>query len=160
MLRRQGDSLRVPAPGDSTQKVLVDDLKHHLQDWYTDAKIKGHTVQSTQSRQARIGKFFWFLDFKGYSEVGTRELKDFFLYIQTAHETPEGRWGNPNLRTPMQQVSVCNYHRIVKAFFRFLIEEELIDFDPMLRVKVAKEKTEIKPPISNEDFKRLLDAAK
>ena len=152
MQRRQGDSPAVPTQGDSfrpqtdsTRKIAVCDLQSYLQDWFTDA---------------RIGKFFWFLNFKGFTEVGTPELKEFFLYLQTAHKTPQGRWCNPNLKTPMQQISVCNYHRIVKAFFRFLLEEDLIDFDPMRRVKVAREKTEIKPPLSKEDFKRLLNAAK
>jgi site-specific recombinase XerD len=151
MLQRQGDS---------TRKVPVSDLHQYLQDWFTDARIKGHTLQSTKSRKARIGKFFWFLQYKGYTEVGTSELKEFFLYLQTAHTTPEGRWCNPDMKAPMQQISVCNYHRIVKAFFRYLMEEEFIDFDPMLRVKVAREKTELKPPISKEHFKRLLNAAK
>src|SRR5688572_1641304 len=104
MLRRQGDSLRIPTQGDSTRKIAVGELQNHLQDWFTDARIKGHTLQSTKSREARIGKFFWFLNYKGYTEVGTPELKEFMLYIQTAHQTPEGRWGNPNCSTPMQQI--------------------------------------------------------
>ena len=61
MLRTQGDSLKIPTQGDSTRKIPVSDLKNYLQDWFTDAKIKGHTVQSNLSREDRIGKFFWFL---------------------------------------------------------------------------------------------------
>jgi site-specific recombinase XerD len=158
MLRKQGDSLRTPSQGDGTSKISISNLEEYLGDWLMDARIKGHTIQSTKSREARIGKFFWFLRYRGFLEVGTPQLKEFFLYLQTAHDTPEGRWNNPK-SLPMRPIMVGNYHRIVKAFFNFLIEEELIDFDPMRRVKVVKEKTEIKPPISKVDFKKLLHSA-
>ena len=93
MLQRQGDSLRIPTQGDSARKIAVSELEQYLQDWFTDARIKGHTLQSTQSREARIGKFFWFLKYKGYTEVGTPELKEFFLYLQTAHHADAADFG-------------------------------------------------------------------
>lgn len=152
-----GDSFKT---GKSDGKIALTDLRDYIKDWFLDAKIKGHTAQSIQSRQARINKFLWFLDHRGYDEVGTTELKDFVLYLQTAHESAEGRWNNPMLTEAMSPVMVGNYHRIVKAFFNYLKDEELIDFDPMRRVKVENAKTEIKQPVSDADLSKLLDAAR
>ena len=159
MYHRAGDSLS-STNGKTGAKIALSDLRDYLKDWLIDARIKGHTAQSIKSRIDRIEKFFWFLDFKGYEAIGTPELKDFILYLQTAHENPSGRWNNPKQSAPLSPIMVGNYHRIVKAFFNFLIEEELIDFDPMKRVKIEKAKVEIKQPISNEDILKLLDATK
>ena len=159
-MQRQAGDLLSSKMGRVEAKIAVSELRDYLKDWLIDAKIKGHTAQSLKSRIDRIGKFFWFLDFKGYEAVGTAELKDFILYLQTAHETPAGRWNNPRQNKPMTPVMVGNYHRIVKAFFNFLIDEEMIDFDPMKRVKIEKAKVEIKQPISNDDILKLLEAAK
>jgi integrase len=60
----------------------------------------------------------------------------------------------------MRPIIVCNDYRIVKAFFNFLIAEELIDFDSMRRIKVTKEKTEIKSPVPEEEFEKFLRATK
>jgi integrase/recombinase XerC/integrase/recombinase XerD len=146
--------------GQSDAQITVSELREYVKDWFIDATINGHTAQSIKSRRARIEKFFWFLDYRSYTTVGTAELRDFVLYLQTAHESVEGRWCNPSLRTPMRPIMVRNYHCIVKAFFNFLIQEELIDFDPMKRVKIANPKTEIKQPVSNGDILKLLGAAK
>lgn len=159
MFHKAGDSANTVC-SDSKRKIATSDLKVFLKDWDREAKIKGHTSQSNKSRSLRIGKLFWFLEHEKIEGVGTSELKDFIYYLQTAHETPEGRWGNPKCNTPMRQISVCNYHRILKAFFNFCIEDELIDFNPMRKVKVEAPQKELKQPVSPENIKKLMDATR
>lgn len=155
MRRTAGDSRKTEQQG-----IPVPDLKNYLDDWNLEAQLHKHTPQSVQSRKARIGKFFWFLEHKGISEVGAPELKCFLLYLNESHLEAGGRWGNPRMTQPMRPISIHGYFRILKAFFNFLMNEELINSNPMARIKPPSAKTEIKQPVSEEHIQKLLRACK
>lgn len=153
MRQTAGDSLH--------SKIPVQDLREYLEDWNFESRLRQHTAQSFRSRQARISKFFWFLQHRDIKAVGLEELKSFFNYlINEGHLEPMGRWGNPKMTTPMRAVSVCGYHRILKAFFNFLVNEDIISSNPMARIKPPSAKTEIKQPVLPEHIQLLLLAAK
>lgn len=155
MKRTAGDSGKKAQQG-----IRVQDLTNYLDDWNLESQLRKHTAQSVQSRKARISKFFWFLEHKGIEEVGTTQLKQFFLYLNEGHLEPGGRWDNRRMTEPMRPISVHAYFRILKAFFNFLVSEEIIDSSPMAKIKPPSAKTEIKQPVSEEHIQKLLRACK
>jgi site-specific recombinase XerD len=144
-------------------KIPVNRLKTLCKAWIRDGIIAGHTDQSMKGRVHRIEKFFWYLKHSKTDEVGVEELKNFILYLQTGHETPEGRWGNTDdarCKRPMSQIMVGNYHRILKAFFNWMLEQQHIKHDYMRLVKVKRAHKEKKPPISIDDLEKMFRATK
>ena len=159
MAQTAGDSPKTQV-GSEELKISIQDLVQYLEDWNLDSHLQLHTSQGQRSRKQRIEKFFWFLQYRGIVEVGKTEIKEFFRYCNEGHLEPGGRWGNPRMTTPMRATSVCGYHRILKAFFNYLVYEELIPSNPMKRIKPPAARLEIKHPVEEEQVQALIRAAK
>jgi len=155
MVRRAGDSSK-----SHEAKISLADLRDYVEDWNLEGQLRQHTSQSVVSRQAKLAKFFWFLQYKNIQAVGTTELKQFLLYCAEGHNQPGGRWGNPKLTAPMRPVTLHGYYRILKALFNYLVNEEVIEVSPMQRVKPPAVRIEVKQPVSDEHVKALLRACK
>lgn len=69
MRQTAGDSSKTQKEAHEV-KVPVKDLLEYLGDWNFESRLQGHTNQSTVSRTARVGKFFWFLRHKSLVAVG------------------------------------------------------------------------------------------
>lgn len=54
--------------------------------------------------------------------------------------------------------TIFNYGTVLKAFFNYLVEEELLTQNPMKRVKMPRLPKKILPALSPEEVQRLLDA--
>ncbi len=169
MLLTAGDYPRTATAGDSSSKrgnkssevrLSVSELKDYLEDWNLESQLRQHTPQSILSRKDRIGKFFWFLEHKNFQSVGVAELRAFFLYCAEGHLEQGGRWGNPTLTTPMRPISVQGYHRIIKAFFNYLVNEEILESSPLKRIKPPAARAEIKNPVSDEHVAKILKACR
>ena len=169
MRHTAGDLPQVATAEDSSRRrtiktadvhLSVEELKAYLNDWNVETQLRQHTPQSVHSRHDRMGKFLWFLDHKSITQVGIAELRAFFLYCATGHSEPEGRWGNHNLTTPLRAVSVQGYYRIVKAFYNFLVAEEILDSNPVKRIKPPAVRAEAKQPVVDENVQKILKACK
>lgn len=64
------------------------------------------------------------------------------------------------MTSPMRPITVCGYHRILKAFFNYLVYEEIIAANPMKRIKPPSARTEIKQPVSDDHIQALFRAAR
>lgn len=150
------DGIAIGKPRDV--RIAVTALKDYVEDWNLESQIRQHTAQSLNWRKDRLGKFFWFLEQRNCQSVGVAELREFFLYCAEAH--PEGRWGNPKCTEAMRPATVHGYYRIIKALFNYLIDEEVIDSNPVKRIKPPAVRTEMKHPVSDDHVEKLLQACR
>lgn len=110
-------------------------------------------------------KLYWFLTTFGHDACGVKELRAWFVYATTAHERPEGRWQEPgslkagrgnyaHLR-PISARSVRSYHADLRAFFRWLVQEEVLSSSPMERIKAPALREEQVKPFTEADLQAL-----
>ena len=151
---------RASALTKAENRLSVAKLECYAQDWLLDCQLRQHSAQTVYCRKDYLSKLFWFLKKEGIEAVGTTELKQFMLYLSKGHEEPGGRWGNPRMTEPMRPVSIHAYHRVLRAMFNWLENDEAIDFNPMKRVKPPVYRSEAKQPLSPERVTALLQAAK
>lgn len=93
----------------------------------------------------------WFLGYVAQSGGATVEditpylVRAYLVYLQQ-----ERRWADASIHTAA---------RAIRAFFKFLEAEGLIQESPMRRVKMPKADKSVKTPFSDEELRRLLTAA-
>lgn len=148
----------MPSPSSQAQ-IAVSQLEKFINDWLLDGELRQLTPRTMSWRRDHMERFLWFLRDRECTAVGTAEIKQYMLYLAKSHEEPEGRWGNPKNRAPMRAVSIQNYHRLLRAFFNWLVEEELLPSSPMKKVPAPVCRTEIKQPLPDELIPALVRAA-
>jgi integrase/recombinase XerC len=141
-------------------KVSLTDLQLYAQYWMADCESRQHSERTIGDRKSFLEKFFWFLNHRGYTDCGTTEIRQFFLYLANGHLEPEGRWGKPHLRKPLRPVSIKDCHTILRTWFRWLEFQEIIDFNPMAKIISPVARYQQKQPLEMSDVEKLLAAAK
>jgi len=153
-----GDSTKGTA-GDSF-KIEVHELREMAAEWLSDCLLRNHAKGTIEKNKDALKQVFWFFEKHQIDAVGTNEIKKFFLYLQEAHLQSSGRWDNPNRRQPLRPTTIHFYYRVLRSMFNYLFNEEMIERNPMRKVKPPLVRSEIKQPLSNEHVSGLLRAAK
>lgn len=146
--------------GDSTpQQLKVADLAPQLEQWLIVCDIANYSSETNEVRRFLVSKLIWFCKHKGYAECGLLELRHFFSYLNHGHEDKAGRWGNPRFKKPLRPSTVQNYHKHLRRFFTWLIEEEVLVASPMEKVKPVIARPDQIQPFTCEQVSALLVAA-
>jgi site-specific recombinase XerD len=140
--------------------LLTDDLPRLIEDWLMDCQLRQHSHRTIQGRRDFLLKLLWFLKHKGEAEISTPQIRAFIHYLSEGHKDPLGRWGNPRLIKPLKPVTIHDFYRVLRAFFNWLIMEELLSDSPMRRVKAPVVRLEQKHPLTPPQVTALIQAAK
>ena len=144
----------------STSGITIAELNSFVADWLLESELQQVAKPTLATRKDFLGKLCWFLLHKEKTHVGPIELKSFLLYLSNGHLEEGGRFGIPKLIKPLKPISIHGYFRVMRGFFNWLCEEELIEANPMKRIKAPIARTEDKQPISDEHVTMMLCATK
>ncbi|MBA7714929.1 Tyrosine recombinase XerC [subsurface metagenome] len=105
-----------------------------------------------------LANFEWYAGREGWTEAEsiTREnIRDFLAYV----ETESYRW--PGMRRcackPASRGTIHHYGKVVKTLFNWAEEEEYLDKNPALRLRLGPPKYKQVEPYSDEEVKAMLD---
>jgi integrase/recombinase XerD len=129
----------------------------NLVDLYLNAhQAAGRTAQTINWHRHSLTPFIDWLRDQGHStnpsDWSAKLIREWIVYCQTR---PAKR-GTGTL----SDSGVNSLIRSLKAFCRWLAEEELVDRDPFQRVKVPKAPRLVKPSLSADDTTKVLAAAR
>lgn len=141
-------------------RIPIPELQQLSHEWLLDCELRQHTQRTLDSRRNHLKKFFWFLNHRQISDVGTPELRQYMHYLANGHLEPGGRWGNPQITEPMRPVSMHGHYRVLRALFNWMVKEDAIEFSPFARVPAPIFRSEIKQPLPIEQTTKLIQAAK
>lgn len=91
------------------------------------------------------------------TQVGVQELRRFILYLRQAKAFREHPFTRPQPKGLTGHTINC-YLRAIRAFWSWLVFEEVIETNPFDRLKIQKPPTRVIIPFSDEQIKRLLAA--
>jgi site-specific recombinase XerD len=128
--------------------------------WRMDAEVRQCTRNTLANRRVATERLLWFLRERGFERCGPVELRSFFVYLNSAHETPEGRWGNSRRKRPLRPVSAQFYYDKLKTFFNFVVAEGAIDRSPMATMKSPVVRQDQVQPFTTEQVEALRSAAR
>lgn len=146
--------------GLSTSNIPMAELETNAREWFYDQEARGHSPRTIELRKILLGKLQWFLREEKYESCGTPELRAFFAYLVRPPQPGKGRWGNPRLTVAMRPSTAATYHSHLRAFFHWLVSEEVVDISPLEKIKPPIARADQIQPFSAEEIEALLNAAK
>lgn len=136
------------------------DLERFTEGWLLAGDIARHSPATLALRRLILGKLHWFLRGRSLDTCGTHEIRLFLSYLNHGHEQPGGRWGNPHETRPVKPGTVATYDRHLRAFFSWLVKEELLEGSPMEKIAEPVDRPDQVEPFLDEEVEALLSAAK
>ena len=125
------------------------------------AATEGKSQNSITIVIRSVGYLQDFLNSNGLSNdvtcIGSREIRGFIYYLQQkrcfsnhpySHAQPRGLSGH----------SINTYLRSIRAFWSWLVEEEIIDFNPFSKLRIPKAPRKVITAFSQPQIESLLNA--
>ena len=147
---------QTPQQGD----VSTVDLERLAQDYLLDCDYRMQSPRTIETRRIFIKNLLWFLKKRGFARCGTRELRQFFSYLQHGHEEPGGRWGRDNLVKTVRPITVKDYYVNLCCLFNWLVEDGAMDASPLTKIPKPKVLAEQVQPFTQGQIEALLKAAR
>jgi site-specific recombinase XerD len=141
------------APGKSTE------LSHLLAGYRLCAKSEGKSKNTIDIVASSINYLANYLYSEGLPtdvlEITHTEIRAFILYLQRKRCFSHHPYSRPQDR-PLSSHTVHCYLRSIRAFWSWLVEEEIVDENPFHRVKLPKVISKITPTFSPEQLHCLV----
>lgn len=169
-----------PAPTpQSRESVPTDRVASCLESWLLDLTSACVSPRTLEHNRFLIGRLDWWLKREGRQALDADALRDFLLYIRSAHELPEGRWGErgetredhevaarrrrgykpASMRyKPVAARTVRNYWTILRAFVNWLVAQDIVSGIRM--PQKAKAPTSDFRVFTREEAERLVETAR
>ena len=135
-------------------------LPELLDAWIIDCEYRQLSPRTIELRQHFTGKFLWWIEQEGITDIDPQVMRRFFVYVGASHNSPNGRWGNPSLNSPVSSRTVKDIFGILRTFFRFLEEEGHIDASPMEKLRSPVHRADQIQPLTEEQITALIVAAR
>lgn len=113
----------------------VDNNEHVLKIFIASKKVSGRSDGTLRNYCGEVKKMFDFLQ-KDYKKITTDDIR-MYMY----HRQQKGNLNNN---------SVNNIRLCLKSFFKFLIVEEYIEKDPMMRIEALREEVVVRTTLTAE----------
>lgn len=154
-LSRRSQSRKRTAP-------LISDA---LEIWLGDCSAQGFSPKTIAERRGFIQRFIWWLENEAQlpltlDSLDAPTVRRFLTYARAAN--PSGRFGrtHPCSKREAAPNTVFGYYRELSAFSKFLVSEELLDEDPLEKVKRPKVPPHLIEPFTVAEVQALVDATR
>ena len=104
------------------------------------------------------GKLINFVEEAGIDTIDRDAIERFFDYLAAPDVSPDGRWGNPRLTSPLKPGSIETYHIVIKGLFNWLVERGVISRSPADFIERPINRPDQVMPLIEEDLTALLTA--
>ena len=117
---------------------------------YLDAvRVRQSSPRTEQNYADVLSQFLAFAREHSVTELTPAFVNRYLLHVKT-RPTPRG--------TPTSLHTVHKHYTILRAFWNWAMKQELVDTDIFLRVEKPKTDTKVKPALSEEQIRRILQA--
>jgi integrase/recombinase XerD len=123
------------------------------------ARTEGKSQKTITITTTAVNTLRDFLESSGFStdvtDIGTKELREFILHLQQVRAFEHHPYTKPQERTLSGNTVNC-YLRAIRAFWSWLIREEIILSNPFARVRIPKPPQKVMPTFSESQLQALL----
>jgi len=123
------------------------------------ARSEGKSPKTIRITTTAVNTLKNFLEAKGFStdvtEIGTEELREFILHLQQVKAFERHRYTRPQDKELSAHAINC-YLRAVRAFWSWLVREEIIISNPFAKIIIPKPPKKVIPTFSETHIQALL----
>lgn len=145
---------------ESEAGIDVRQIERYGKGWLLDGEYRQLSPHTVAARKSLLDKLVWFLRYNELPGCGTPEIRAFLAYMGRGHEDEGGRWGNPRMTRPVRPRTVQTHFINLKTFFRFLIDEGVIESSPIEHLRPPVARADQVQPFTQEQVTSLLQMAK
>ena len=137
--------------------TMLDNL---IEGYRLQARIEGKSLKTVGIYTTALTILNEFLKQDGLptdvGEIGVSEIRRFIPYLQGAKAYREHPYTRPQQKGLTSHTINC-YLRAIRAFWSWLVSEEIIETNPFEKVKIPKPLKKVIIPFTEEQLKSLLD---
>lgn len=138
----------------------IEQLETYAEAWLMEGEMAHLSPCTLSQRRTLLDHLTWYLKQKGHAECGSAHLREFQVYLGKSHEDPNGRWGNPNERTPLKATTIRKHLSVLSTFFSYLADEGFIEHSPMEGMRLPKADDKHTEAYTKEQVEAMLAAAR
>jgi integrase len=148
--------------------------------WALDLRAENKSPSYQEGGKFITSRLLWWLDRDGHASCGPDQIKGFMIYLQHAHEGPEGRWGEAGetrathaekaARTrgyqpvsvryaPISDCTIKDYWVTLRAFFNWVVAQGILEKSPLARMKAPVHRPDQMQPYTNDQVTAIIEAA-
>lgn len=134
------------------------DIQHAIHEYIIWHEVSGHSQATAAWYRWMLGRFTAWLDEHGHSrQVEQITVADARAFLQAEVQRTTIRRGTAAERAgTLSDRTIHGYARVLRAFFRWLADEEYVDRNPMLKLKAPKLAQRQKEIVDADEVGRLL----
>ncbi len=128
-------------------------IKQAIDGFLLSCKVEGKSYGTIECYSDKLKGFLWYCNNydipSDIGEVTTQHLSEFLAYLRDT----EHRFNSncPRAKKHINSTTIQKYYRALSSMFNFLIREEVLEYKPLVKIKVPRaEKKVIKALSSNE----------
>jgi site-specific recombinase XerD len=140
--------------------IPVAELETLARGWLLDGQIRQHSKATLSARTLLVEKLLWYLKQQEFEVCGIHELRSFLAYLNSGHESKEGRWGNDRLRKAPRPRTIATYFGNLRTLFRYLVEDGSLEASPMDNLRAPIARADQIQPFTAAQIQALLTAAR
>lgn len=125
--------------------VNIDNSAEWVRLFLATMSVRGCTDRSVEMYRQELKQFFCMVN-KAILNIKTGDVRGYLAHCKLVRHN--------------RDVTINNKIRVLRGFFTWLLEEEYIDRNPMLRIKDNKVEHKVKDVFSDEQITLIKDAAK
>ena len=133
-------------------------IKQAINDFLLSCKVEGKSYGTIECYSDKLKGFLWYTTNYNWPDdislITTNHLREFLAYLR---DTPH-RFNStcPRAMKPINSTTVQKYYRALSALFNWLIDEEDISINPLIKIKVPKAEKKVIKALSSNEVNQLL----
>jgi len=133
-------------------------LKQAIDGFLLSCKVEGKSYGTIDCYSTKLRCFLWYARTYNLPDnvclITTQHLREFLVYVR---ET-KNRWGSTHFRAskPVNSTTVQKYYRSLSVLFGWLINEELLSYNPLLKIKVPRAEKKVIKALSYEEVSKVI----
>ncbi len=133
-------------------------IKQAINDFLLSCKVEGKSYGTIECYSDKLKGFLWYTSNYNWPDdislITTNNLREFLAYLR---DTPH-RFNStcPRAMRPINSTTVQKYYRALSALFNWLVNEEQISTNPLIKIKVPRAENKVIKALSSNEVNKLL----
>jgi integrase/recombinase XerC len=135
-------------------------IKQAIDGFLLNCKVEGKSWGTIDCYADKLKGFYWYATNYGWpddiSEITTQHLREFLGYLR---ETPH-RFNSkcPRAMKPVNNTTIQKYYRALSALFNWSINEEMLETNPLVRIKVPRAEKKVVKALDSTEVNQLISS--
>ena len=133
-------------------------IKQAIDSFFLSCRVEGKSQGTIDCYADKLKGFLWYTRTYNWPDdislITTQHLREFLAYLR---DTPNRFNSNcPGAKKPCNSITIQKYYRALSSLLNWLIREEIIQYNPLLKIKVPKAEKKVIKALSYAEVNQII----